>query len=194
MAVKLKRAHTAAIGRSVEVRGRRARPAPDAFLGPAQIATVRHQALVRTVLGSCVSAVLYHRPSRTAMLCHAVLPCCPHAHRCPGPGGCQELYRYVECVLPYMLDRLAAQGIRARDLDIGLYGGATVIAILGRGRGGQLDVGRRNSAAARAFFKAKGLRVREDRLGADCGCRILFDAASGTTRVEFLPGMTTAVT
>lgn len=150
------------------------RATPSVFLCQGEVAIVREQATISTVLGSCVSLTFYHRRRRLAGMTHALLP------RRKGDEG----NRFVEGSAQHLLDEFLRHGAQRTEIEIKLFGGADMFGngTCGTGTG----VGRQNVAAALAFIEKEGLRLVASDVGGHRGRKIVLDAQSGVTLVQRL--------
>lgn len=155
------------------------------YLKPGQACVTTSPTLITTVLGSCISAILYHRKTRAAAICHAVQPHCKLNLKCAYPDQCYEKYKYVSCVIPTMVDVLALVGIRPSELELKLFGGAAVLW-----RNGSISkfkpVGQMNVEAALETIAAKNLKLKFADVGGSSGKKILFDTNTGEVLLKRL--------
>jgi two-component system chemotaxis response regulator CheB len=143
----------------------------DLFVYPGQIAVSAEPARIRTILGSCVSVVLWDCKKRYGGLCHYLLP-----HDGQGVG---DTPRYASFALPHLLVKMIDLGCDERDLRAKVYGGANVMSHLNRMDG---NIGDRNIEAAREFLSRHRIPILEESLGGTKGRRITLD--TDTFQVE----------
>lgn len=129
--------------------------------------------IVSTVLGSCVSVTMFARHVRFAAICHAILPVCAKMGTCP--ATCGKQYKYVNCVIPKMVQRFQKHDIRPRDLEVNLFGGADMP---GSGRTGD-RVGQLNTQTAIGAIKSEKLRLKASDVGGFLGRKIYFHTHTG---------------
>jgi chemotaxis protein CheD len=127
---------------------------------------------VTTILGSCVSVTFYSPRRRMGAICHALLA------RCPRPAGCRsrcaDRGRFVACVLPSLLQRLGARGIKPGELVCGLFGGSDLSGVNGAAAAGRI-----NAQTAAAFLESARLRVRNRDVGGRAGRKLIFNTETG---------------
>jgi chemotaxis protein CheD len=157
------------------------RSEPEIYLKPGDYYLGHQPVLVHTVLGSCVAVSMFHRPSRLAALCHAVQPDCGLAGVCK--NRCAHPTRYVTCMISAMIRTFGARQIRPADIEVKLFGGATMIGFPD-GRQRQLAVGTMNMAAARKIAQAHGLHLQAADVGGALGRKIIFDTRAGVVWVK----------
>jgi chemotaxis protein CheD len=141
------------------------------FVGMGEAAVAQHSGRLMGVLGSCVGVVLYHPPLKLGMLTHVVLP--------EFSGGGDPPGKFADTAIPWMVRILAGHGAAASDLIAKLVGGACMF-----GRGGPMQIGEANVAAALRALQAAAISVVACDVGGTFGRRMCFDVASGEIAVE----------
>ncbi|MBT8339031.1 MAG: chemotaxis protein CheD [Desulfatitalea sp.] len=133
-----------------------------------------------TVLGSCVSATFFHRPSGLAAICHAMQPRCPRSlpSSATCPAECENRYRYTVCAIEGMHRRLLQFGVQPHELEVKLFGGA---ALIGKnpGRADSRSIGQLNVKAATDSLIDCGLTLKVANVGGNFGRKMIFDTATG---------------
>jgi chemotaxis protein CheD len=150
---------------------------PEVNLPPGELYLAREPAILRTILGSCVSVTFWSARLGAGALCHGVLPRCPNGTPSLSPA---ERCRYVDFSIRYLASRFAALGARCDELEVKLFGGADVLPSM---RSGRPTVGSANCTAAVEVLAEEGLTVLCSDIGGVQGRRIEFDTGSGEVRV-----------
>lgn len=122
----------------------------------------RPDALLTTVLGSCVAACLYDSARQIGGMNHFLLP--DEA----GPGD----LRHASAAMERLVNSLIKGGAHRDRLEAKLFGGGRMLA-------GLPDVGRRNGEAAIAFLRGEGIPLRAQSLGGTQARRVRFWPATG---------------
>jgi chemotaxis protein CheD len=146
---------------------------PNVFLKPGEVYVSQAPALVSTVLGSCVSVILYSPDARMGAMCHAMLPC----------GTDEDPFRYVDSAVGYLYGRLRAISGRAGGFEAKLFGGADMLDQPGRANG-YVSIGRQNIDAALKTIEALGLRLIASDTGGDRGRKVFFYSGTGEVFVR----------
>ncbi len=133
-----------------------------------QYVTDEPEAMVSTLLGSCVAACLRDPVRRVGGMNHFLLP-----GRTDG-GGVDRLGFAVHA-MELLVNALLTAGAHRERLEAKLFGGAHVMA-------GLADVGRQNSDFALSFLAAEGIRHQGGSLGGASARRVQFWPASGRAR------------
>ncbi len=149
---------------------------PGFYLKPGEMIVRETATQVTTVLGSCVAVTLFDARRRIGAICHALLPECRKIEVCR--DGCAEPYKYVNCVVPEMVRRLARFGIRPGELEVKLFGGADMFGNLERA-GRTRSVGSQNVATAIGAIEACRLRLTVSDVGGLHGRKIFFHTHTG---------------
>lgn len=128
-------------------------------------------AVLTTILGSCVSACLWDAEAGVGGMNHIVLPDAPEndLRRASAGANAMEL----------LINGIIRRGGERGRLKAKLFGGAKMIA-------GLSDVGDRNGRFAVEFLSAEGIETVSTSLGGTLGRRIQFWPASGRARQMML--------
>jgi len=161
---------------------------PIIFLKPAELYINRGPALVKTVLGSCISVTMLNRRTGIAAMCHALLPLCRKKQGCH--DHCPEKYRYVGCVIPEMVQKILGFGIKKKEIEVKLFGGAETLGA-NKGQVSIAPVGRQNVKEAVKAIQANQLWLKTTDVGGGYGRKILFDTHSGEILLRKLNGFLT---
>lgn len=146
------------------------------YLKPGEYYFGYHSVRITTVLGSCVSVSMYHHPSKLAALCHAVAPDCGIGTACK--EKCVEFHRYVNCMVPAMAHSFFSRGIRPKEMEVKLFGGAAMLDTAGR-KASRTSVGAMNIIAARKALQQLGLHLESTDVGGFAGRKIIFNTSTG---------------
>ena len=160
---------------------------PHLYLKPGELCISQRAVLITTVLGSCVSATLFHRPSGLAAICHAMQPYCPQHMDCS--SACRTKFRYAPCVISEMARRMAEYGIRPKELEVKLFGGSTLIGrpaeeVESFSAGTSKSIGQQNVQSAMESLIDEGFIIKVTDVGGTSGRKILFDTRTGTVMVK----------
>jgi len=153
---------------------------PVARLLPGEYYVTRHDELIFTVLGSCVSACVRERKLGIGGMNHFMLP----LDSSGGTGAWSDKLassatRYGQVAMQRLVDDILNLGGKRENLEFKVIGGAQVLAV-------SLDVGARNAQFVRGYLKNEGFPISAEDLG-DCFARKLFySPMSGKVRVKRL--------
>lgn len=130
-------------------------------------------AVLTTILGSCVAACLRDPVAGVGGMNHFLLP---GGDR---PRADSEQVRYGVHAMELLVNALLAKGARRERLEAKLFGGARLIK-------GLTDVGALNADFAEDFLRKEGLNHVGGSLRGESGRRIQFWPVSGRARQVFL--------
>ncbi len=139
--------------------------------------------LVVTVLGSCLSVVLYNRRLGIGGICHGMLPSCGKQRTCR--GGCTEKFRYVDCAIREMVKIFGRSGVERNEIEVKCFGGADMFSRPIE-KPGLLSVGRQNTETAEEVMKSEGLTLVTRDVGGLQGRKILFYTHTGEVLLKRL--------
>jgi len=160
---------------------------PEFNIQPGELYLARSPAILRTILGSCVSVTFWSARLGAGALCHGVLP---HAPKIWPPGfSVSDGHRYVDASIRYLAQKFDSLGARRNELEVKLFGGADVLPHLSE-HPGRPTVGALNCRSAIDVLAAEGFTVSASDLGGTRGRRIHFYTATGEVLVYRLEAWT----
>ena len=153
------------------------------YLKPLEILITRKPSMVKTILGSCVSITMFSSELGIGGICHSILPTCPKEESCTDP--CEEMFRYVDCTILYMLNQFQELGAVLKEIQVKLFGGAKMLEA-NSGNGSSYNIGKENVLSAFRTFNSKGLQVATSDIGGLIGRKILFNTSNGIVLLQRL--------
>jgi chemotaxis protein CheD len=133
-------------------------------------------AVLSTILGSCVAVCLWDADAGLGGMNHFLLPFGPKA-------AASAPERYGVHAMELLINGLLKAGASRNRLQAKLFGGARVSTALS-------DIGQTNARFARAFLEAEGIPCRAESLGGTSARRVLFRPATGQARQLLVPETT----
>lgn len=145
------------------------------YLHPGESYFARKPAIIRTILGSCVSATFWSARLGIGALTHSQLPKCPE-----NAAGLSlaEGRRYVDFAIRDVARQLDALGARRSEVQVKLFGGADVL-LAGDAASSKPSVGKLNCEAAIEVLREEGFLVVASSLGGTAGLNIRLDTRTG---------------
>jgi chemotaxis protein CheD len=128
---------------------------------------------ITTVLGSCVSVCLYDPATRVGGMNHFLLPL--HVERDRSP-------RFGTVAVPALVDAVLKAGAARGTLVAKVFGGASVIGAMGKGR----RLGDENAALALRLLEEARIPVLDQDVGGQRGRKLVFIVDEGTAWVRQL--------
>lgn len=156
---------------------------PDLNLQPGELYLARTPAILRTILGSCVSATFWSARLGAGALCHGVLPICPKVW--PSGFSVSDGHRYVDFSIRYLAQQFDALGVKRNEVEVKLFGGADVLPLLNE-RADRATVGALNCQTAIKVLAEEGFSPAASDLGGVRGRRIHFHTGTGEVLVQRL--------
>lgn len=151
---------------------------PRVHLNPGELLITGEPQVVVTVLGSCVAVTMFAPQHGLAAMCHAMLAAPPS---CAAVGD-RGSFRYVSHALPAMLDAYRRAGIGIGEIEVKLFGGASVL------RPGGACVGAANLATARRLLDQARAVIRAENTGGPAGRKLIFHTGTGEVLHKHLRG------
>jgi chemotaxis protein CheD len=138
-----------------------------------EIAVARGDAVLRTLLGSCLGLALYERRQKLGALAHIVLP--DSLGRVAHPG------KFVDTAVPAMIGRMRelSDGGSLR-LQAKFAGGANMFAASDSGN----TVGTQNIQAVERILEQFRIPITGRHCGGEQGRRMRFDLATGAVTID----------
>lgn len=147
------------------------RQASDIFLNTGEFYFGSSAVRIRTLLGSCVSIIMWHRQRRIGGMCHYMLP---------QRRSMESRYldgRYADDAVQLFMDEIAAAGSLAHEYEVSVIGG-------GRMFKSDMNIGGRNIEAARRLLLQYGFNIQREHLAGTGHRKVVFDLGTGEIRLN----------
>lgn len=132
--------------------------------------------LITRGLGSCVGIVIYDPFKKVGALAHAMLPSQSLAKFKTNPA------KFVDTVIPLMIEKLKEKGALVNNLEAKLFGGAHMFSSIPHDSA--FSIGRRNVEAAKKILASYGIKVIAEDTQGNYGRTIFFDVETGKVKVK----------
>lgn len=142
----------------------------DVAVGMGQAICAAEPNRLTTIVGSCVAVTLYAPRRRLGMLGHIVLP--------KSRGNGDNLAKFADTAIPYMISTLQSKGVLLSDLTAKVTGGAFMFGDSQFSR-----IGESNMQAAIEALASAGLSIAGRDAGGNSGRRVCLDLATGLLSV-----------
>ena len=142
------------------------------FLQPGEFYFGDRSTRIRTILGSCVSIVMWHEKRQIGGMCHYILP----NRRSPSPVAPDG--RYADEAVTLFMTRIKETNTKPRDYQVKVFGGGNMFPQYAK-KGMHAGVPQQNVLAARELIKRYGLHLTSENLGGIGHRQILFDIWNG---------------
>lgn len=131
------------------------------------------EAVLSTILGSCVAVCLWDEGAGLGGMNHFLLPFGPKA-------AASSPERYGIHAMEILINALQKAGARRHKLQAKLFGGARLSPTLS-------DVGKSNALFAKEFLATEDIPCSGESLGGSCARRVLFRPVTGQARQMLVP-------
>ncbi len=142
------------------------------YLYPGEYHFACEPTLIHTVLGSCVSVILFDRKNRYGSMCHAVLDSNPYHE---DSATCSK---FMDCVIDEMIQKFSEQKIDVQSLVVKVFGGASMLD-KGPLASPTAQPGVKNILMARKILEEYGCTIDAEDCGGYRGRKIYFCSHSG---------------
>lgn len=133
--------------------------------------------MMTMALGSCLGIVLFDASARVGALAHAM-----HPRRERVKNNANKA-KFVDTVIPLLIDRMVRWGARRDRIVAKIFGGARMFDSF-TGCRGVLQIGDENVAAAREELNGRGIPIVAECVGGSNGRTIVFDVSNGNVVVR----------
>jgi chemotaxis protein CheD len=156
---------------------------PTIYLKPGEIHFGREATRVITVLGSCISVIMYHRHKRIGAICHAVMPSYIKTTK-KGPSS-KDMFQFVDSSMKWMLAQFEKIGIKRGDLDVKIFGGSEIFYNNKKYKS-SISVGKKNIEAAMKTILEQDLKLKAWNVGGNKGRKVIFYTDTGEVFTKFV--------
>jgi chemotaxis protein CheD len=145
----------------------------DVFLNPGELHCGYAPARVWTILGSCVSVILWHRKLKFGAMSHYLLP---DRVDVSAPASTALDPRYGTDASKLMLAAMRRAGVKPELCQARVFGGSQMF---GDGKPGMNSIGQRNAAIAYEFLERNRIKLTSESLFGGGHRRVHFDLSTG---------------
>lgn len=134
--------------------------------------------LVTRGLGSCLGIMLYEPYLKVGSLAHPMLPCMTDARIKTNPC------KFVDTVIPLMIDKMAEKGCNVIHLRAKLAGGAHMFSSIPENSA--FNIGARNAQVAIEKLGTYKIKIEGQDIGGNYGRTIFFNIDAGKVIIKTL--------
>ncbi|OQY08326.1 MAG: hypothetical protein B6I28_04825 [Fusobacteriia bacterium 4572_132] len=142
------------------------------YLHPGDIFVTNEKYLIKTILGSCVSIILWDKKKKIGGINHFVLS---------GIKMEEENGRYGEIAIPKLVKAILNKGAYIENLVAIIVGGA-------RNKNLSAKVGEMNIYLAKEILEKNKIKVKKIIYGGEVGRKVIFDTFSGEVKIINIGG------
>lgn len=134
-----------------------------------------------TVLGSCISVIMWHQASqRCAMSHYVVLNTIKEDD--------DEIGRYGQRILPHFVDYFDRHHCAHEDICVSVYGGS--VSLLASGLNATYQVGSKNTQYALDYLRENGFEIIDADVGGNRGRKLKYLPMKNICELYTLPALT----
>ncbi len=145
------------------------------LLMPGEYRLTSMPVILETLVGSCVAVCIKNIENETAAMNHFLLDS-------PGRNDVTDIGRYGTTATEQIIKKLFEKDPDSTHYRAQIFGGA---AVLKAGNSANLDIGRKNLAAASEILTRYSIRITRAEVAGLRGRRIKFDTQTGTVDCRF---------
>ena len=156
------------------------------FLSIGEVIIATEPTYIWTVLGSCVSVILFSLRKKASAICHAQLVEKEFSTKVKQESEFNSKteilkndYRYLGRAINYMIDELLSLGIHRNEIVASIYGGGKIIKNL-------QDIGLENAESAVKILQDNDLRIVKKDIAGNKTRTIRHYSDTGITQVKLL--------
>lgn len=149
----------------------------DIFLEPGDIYIVRSNRRVVTILGTCISIILYSPTHKKGGIFHAMLPEVIEKYRYNHHASA----KYVDYAFYYVLNHLLKNGVSKKSLEAKIFGGASVLSSCQ-----SVEIGIDNIRVGKKLLLEEGIRTVSIDVGGTQARKIVFYPETGDVYMKYI--------
>lgn len=146
---------------------------------PGEYYVTRHDEMIVTVLGSCISACIRDPSAGIGGMNHFMLPADNQAR---GPTHVDAAARYGNYAMEHMVNDILKHGGRRERLEVKIVGGGRILAQM-------TDIGRRNIEFVQQYIRCEGLRLVGTDVGGIHPRKVQYFPMNGSAKVKRLTSL-----
>jgi chemotaxis protein CheD len=150
---------------------------PVIFLNQGDFFISNQPCVVKTILGSCISLVIYDPEKKIGGICHAMHPENPKTDE-------NRNFFYADTAIQEIMNYFIVFVIAKEKMDISLYGGSSVVKTTGVTK---FNPGNENIRSAIKTLDSFGIKPSVMDTGGDYGRKLLFYPHTGEVIVKKIP-------
>lgn len=149
---------------------------------PGELYITKKSELITTILGSCISIVLFDEQNSIGGINHYMLPAAPPESK---KSSVLPITRFGEYAIKTLIQEMINQGASLKNLKAKIFGGSNVLNFSSKKDEGKKDVqkkdaliGEENINFARKFLKKIGIPIVSEDVGGVSSRKIFFDTTN----------------
>lgn len=140
---------------------------------PGEYYVTRHDELIATTLGSCVSACIRDPATGIGGMNHFMLPLDDRENL----SAYDMSARYGNFAMEHMINDILKNGGRRERLEVKVFGGGNVLPTM-------TEIGTKNIVFVREYLATEGFRITAEDLGGDSPRKVIYFPATGKVLMQ----------
>ncbi len=153
---------------------------PIIHLKPGDVHFSERPELVSTILGSCVSIIMYNRRFKISAICHSQLPTEKEKNE---NRDNRDKYKYLDTSFYAMCNWFIAHGVKDNEIILKAFGGGDVLQVEAPLTNSK-TIGHQNISSALRLIESKNFKIAAIDLGGESGRKIFFYTHTGDVLVK----------
>lgn len=144
---------------------------------PGELYITKKSELITTILGSCISIVLFDEQNSIGGINHYMLPATPPESK---KNSVLPITRFGEYAIKILIQEMINQGASLKNLKAKIFGGSNVLNFSSKKDERKKDalIGEENINFARKFLKKIGIPIVSEDVGGVSSRKIFFDTTN----------------
>lgn len=144
---------------------------------PGELYITKKSELITTILGSCISIVLFDEQNSIGGINHYMLPAAPSESK---KNSVLPITRFGEYAIKTLIQEMINQGASLKNLKAKIFGGSNVLNFSSKKDERKKDalIGEENINFARKFLKKIGIPIVSEDVGGVSSRKIFFDTTN----------------
>lgn len=144
---------------------------------PGELYITKKSELITTILGSCISIVLFDEQNSIGGINHYMLPAAPPESK---KNSVLPITRFGEYAIKTLIQEMINQGASLKNLKAKIFGGSNVLNFSSKKDERKKDalIGEENINFARKFLKKIGIPIVSEDVGGVSSRKIFFDTTN----------------
>jgi chemotaxis protein CheD len=136
--------------------------------------------VVATVLGSCISIIMFNERLKISAISHCLLPSCKNdGTTCT---KCDQGFKYVDCSIIRMLNEFTKLKVKKHEIEVKIFGGADVLGSEMR----EDSVGKQNIIKAIQTLNKERIKITSSDVGGLKGRKLYLVTHTGEVFINKL--------
>jgi chemotaxis protein CheD len=139
------------------------------YLKPGELLVTSKPVVIKTLLGSCISVVLFHKPSGMSGITHSMMPY--------NKNNSSDIEKYTDSSINALYKSFEQNNIPKEEIAVMLFGGADMFEVSVSSK--SQTIGQMNIESAKSTLDKIGLIIKKESIGGNQGRHIYLYSSTG---------------